>query len=265
MRLMASVGAAAKKATDASGILALIFALTGGVLVSVPAHAENTTITVALCGTTTIQINRPSSDSVVPRADVPISGTVQNSNQIEIRVDDKFSGFIPVSGNTNVFDGAINLEKGTHTITLEATNNCGGPSAEASVVVSYLPSGSDDIGGGMIVGNQALVDEVDYKQSSVDILKFLTGPFEGIIKWLNIDDGTQTHGLAHMSLWRAIFATASLYLVLFSVSLTRREWLGGRWPFSSIFPSMNNEPRMKVIGLVVRVIGLIMLMGVLTF
>lgn len=53
---------------------------------------------------------------------------------------------------------------------------------------------------GLIVGADDTVDEVDYKQNTVDILRFFTSPFEGLTKVANIDDGTQTHGLAYMSL-----------------------------------------------------------------
>ena len=267
MRFMGAAVRLAKKATDAKYTYAVVAIFAAALVTSVPSvYAEDTTINVNLCGTTTIQINRPTSDSVVPRAEVPISGTVQNSNQIEVSIDDEFSGYIPISSSDVVFDSTVTLGKGTHTVTLEALNSCGGASATASVVLSYLPSRSSSTGGdgGLIVGPGGEVDEVNYKQNTVDILRFFTSPFEGLTKWLNIDDGTQTHGLAYMSLWRAIAATVSLYFMLFSVPLPRREWLGSRWPFASLFPHMDNDPRMKVMGLVVRIIGLIVLIGVLT-
>jgi len=108
-------------------------------LPSIDAHAQSN-LQVLVCNPdipSSISILQPLSDSVVNKPTVEIAGSVFRANQIEIYVNNAYSGTIPLSFDTTAFHAIVNVNPGTQTIRLVAIDICQAGNSEASAVLTY--------------------------------------------------------------------------------------------------------------------------------
>lgn len=127
-----------------AGIFAgLLCMLTLGHIAPV-AYAADTAIGVSICGqslpATTISINEPVTDSVVNQSPVTVRGTISNTSQVEVDVDNQYSTTLAIGSNQTTFETDIALSQGTHTISVIANAICGGQDATNSIVLTYAPA-----------------------------------------------------------------------------------------------------------------------------
>lgn len=145
----------------------------GGVSI---AYAQDTTVNLAICGSgagATLTIDLPINDSVVDQSPVQVSGTVSNATQIEVKVDGQYNATIPLTPGQTNYATSVQLQSGTHTISLIAFDVCHVQDANASVIVTYQPQSNPggggstptevDNGGGAVVQTTPITAEDDKK------------------------------------------------------------------------------------------------------
>lgn len=122
---------------------ASLFAVSAVMLVlfiAAPAFAASTSVNAAICGAgagATLTIASPQSDSVVNDPAVQVSGDVSNATQIDVSIDGQYNSTLPLSAGQNTYQTGVQLNPGTHTISLVANDVCQMQNATASVVVTY--------------------------------------------------------------------------------------------------------------------------------
>lgn len=124
---------------------ALILAL----LATVPVFAASTSVNAAICGAgagATLTINSPPSDSVVSDPAVQVNGDVNNATQIDVSIDGQYNSTLPLSVGQTTYQTSVQLNSGTHTISLVANDVCQMQNATASVVVTYQSQTSPSSG-----------------------------------------------------------------------------------------------------------------------
>ncbi|HET8884465.1 MAG TPA: hypothetical protein VFM68_03265 [Candidatus Saccharimonadales bacterium] len=132
--------------------LALVFS--GVLFVPAPIALAQSNIDVTVCdGITpaTLTASLPQSDSVVTQPMVTLSGSVSQSNQLEVYVNNAFNGVEPLSARDTSYSTSVQLTAGTQTVKLIAVDTCQVGNAMASVVLTYQPVAPEPSTGGDVV------------------------------------------------------------------------------------------------------------------
>lgn len=106
------------------------------------ATRAQSTLQVLVCNsdeTSSIRILEPLSDSLGNKPTIEITGEVFRANQIEVYVNDTYSGVVPLSYGATDFRTSVNVNPGTQTIQLVAVDICQVGNSAASVVLTYQP------------------------------------------------------------------------------------------------------------------------------
>ena len=232
---------------------------------STSAHAQSTRIDVSVCGPSSISILEPVDNATVDTANVTLKGTVALASQIEIYLDGGFNGIIPLANGQSTYEQSISLPSGLHAIKLRAISFCSAANGEAAISVRYTPSQSntnsnDNAGVGVKTAN---VNEVDSSYTNIDIGGYVMKPLRDFMRWLNIDDGTQTQGVRNMPLWRAAVAVFGMYLLLFGLHGRTLNWVASWRMFKNFMTALEPSKRLRAIGIIMHCLGLILIFGAL--
>lgn len=113
------------------------------------AHATTSDVSAKVCNggesTVLVTIDEPISDSTVSQSTVTLRGTTKDATQIAVYIDSSYVSVIPLGAKQTTYSYDLQLEAGTHTLSLEANGICGG-SARASTVVTFRAEASNSIG-----------------------------------------------------------------------------------------------------------------------
>jgi hypothetical protein len=105
--------------------------------------AVSTEVGVKVCGTTvdsaSINITEPFNDSVVNQSALGIRATTSRTSQVVVTVDGAYNSTVALASNQTELSTNVVLPVGTHTITLTASEICGGNDATDEIVVTYQP------------------------------------------------------------------------------------------------------------------------------
>ncbi len=245
-------------------VLFLVVSAVGAISIA-PLAAAQTAVGATICtDTSTVALEHPVSDSVVVNATVPVSGTVTQANQIEVRIDDMFDSVIPLSVGQTTFSDSVKVSPGTHTITVTALNVCAGSNGTASAVVTYTPppqepsTGTDTptTAGGVMVG-----DDVDTQDSGngPSLLERIVEPLKGLAAWLNIDTGSQGHTKG-IPLDRLIVVTIGMYLLIVGLTPRLLQRMSKLSFVVRTWPDMPAAKRARLLGRAGRIVGLILVL-----
>ena len=112
--------------------------------IGLPAAAVQTEIGATVCGTNPtgalIDITQPANDSVVNQSTVTFRGTVASASQIVVELDGQYNGTVALANNQTTFETDITLPQGTHTVSMRATEVCGGADGTDNIVLTYQPA-----------------------------------------------------------------------------------------------------------------------------
>ncbi|QHN42375.1 hypothetical protein GII36_00685 [Candidatus Mycosynbacter amalyticus] len=245
-----------------------------------PAWAQSSSVYATLCGTTShITIAQPASDSTVTAAQVTVSGTVAQANQIEVYIDDEFDSTIPLTVGQTTYSGSVQLPNGTHTLRVEAINSCSGQNGEATSVVTYtIPPAQASSGtaaatgvapaqgGAVTIGPAPTVSQgvggAPRQEAAMPLgLPPLLGrPLEQALDWLNIAPHDQQSGATGLSLGRAMFVVLGMYFLVLGAAPTLVHTLAGLGVVTRVTPQSNSARRQYLVRWGVRVAGLLVLL-----
>jgi hypothetical protein len=234
------------------------------------AKAVDTSVYAIICGSgSTITMTQPVSDSTTSQSVVPLAGTVDQANQIEVYVDDVFDSVIPLTvGQTN-FNSQVTVSPGTHTIKLVAIDACqSATNGEASAVITYTPppvdSGPGDQVDTVIPGENGVIigeNPVGQKEE-LPLLSFVpaevTKAFSDIGSWLNIVTTYQGPADDKLTILRATTIVTGSWLLAFGIATTVIQWIGNSIP---AFAKIPKTKRTRIISWVIRIIGLLLLIA----
>lgn len=266
MRLFAAIR------SNGANLLLFIFFLSvsvfGAVWPAPTAAAQGTMVGATVCGPeSTITLDSPVSDSVVTSGTIALNGTVGQASQIEIRIDDAFDSIIPLAIGQTDFSGAVQVTAGTHTIRVTALNMCAGPNGTASAVVTYTPPPqAPSTGTGTpttVEGVMPAVEDGDKHETINDLgpLDQVLQPLEGFAAWLNIDTGSQTDRVGSLSVGRALTITVGMYLLVLGLAPPVLMWASTLPVVAQALPALPAAGRIRLLGRVGRVIGLLLILG----
>lgn len=248
-------------------ILSLFVPVFGIVYGAPHASAQGTEVGAVVCGpASTVTLTSPTSDSVVTDAAIPIEGTVSQASQLEVRIDGAFDSVVPLSMGQTTFAASVQVAAGTHTIAVTALNVCAGPNGTASAVITYTPKPQTPSTG---TGTPTTIEGVmqpgeDYNYEPVGgltPLEQLLQPVEGFAAWLNIDTGSQTDRVGSLSVGRALTITVGMYLLVLGLAPPVLMWASTLPVIAQALPALPAAGRIRLLGRVGRVIGLLLILG----
>jgi hypothetical protein len=172
-----------------------------------------------------LTVVRPQSDSVVTSSDIELSGDVTQASQLEIYVDDAYSGVVPLSYNDHHFSTTVSIGLGTHTIKVVAVDVCQVGNATASVVVTYQKTASASSGNQVptdVDGSNATDQEVAVNHNPLE--RFILLPLLGLAQSLDLIayDSAATGNIDATNVLRFLIISAALLLLFYSKRLARR-------------------------------------------
>lgn len=231
------------------------------------AIAQGSDVVATICAPTSmVTLVEPVSDSVVTNTTVSINGTVNQANQIEIRIDGVFDSVIPLAIGQTSFSGSVQITAGTHTIEATALNICAGPNGTASAVVTYTPPPqTPSTGTGTpttIEGVSPVGSDGDVHQSTggLSLLDQMIKPIREFAAWLNIDTGSQIENVSSLSVGKAITMTVGMYLLVVGLAPTILQWISSLPIIVHAFPAISSSGRMRRIGRITRLIGILLIL-----
>lgn len=197
-------------------MLALVTLMTHGSVVSAAP-----TLQAIICGDTpaTLTITRPESDSVLNESEIVLTGSVSQSSQLEVYVDDAFNGVESLPATATDYETKVQLAPGTHTIRLVAVDNCQVGNGTASVVVTYQPISTPSVGGQIttdIPDTMVQLQEISIPQGSV-FERYVTQPLITAGRSLNLVTNDTTNGGDNYSnILRFLIILAGLLMIGFA-------------------------------------------------
>lgn len=237
------------------------------------AHAEGTIVGATVCqAQSSISLTQPVSDSTVTTPGVAVGGTVSQSNQIEVYIDDVFDSIIPLTIGQTSFAGSVQIAQGTHTIKVVAINLCPGANGTASSVVTYEPPpdttpstggetptnvGSESGGVTVSTAGGEITGEGTGGQPFPEQLSI---PFQRFLGWLNINTADTTEGQS-LSLWRAVVIGSGLYLLIVGVATTAVQMIATIPVVATFLPAPTTAGRVKWLSWGFRGVGLLLVLG----
>lgn len=171
-----------------------------------------------------LRVIHPQSDSVVNNSQIELSGTVAQTSQLELYVDDAFSGVEPLSYNDTTFSTTISIPLGTHTIKVVAVDVCQVGNATDSVVVTYENATSASTGnqvptnvGGKTVSGQ------DVTTNGNLLERFVTMPLLNVAQSLDLIayDSADGH-MNNANTIRFLVIVAALLIIFYAALIGRR-------------------------------------------
>ena len=178
-----------------------------------------------------LTVVHPQSDSVVNTSQIELSGTVAQASQLELYVDDAFSGVEPLSYNDTTFSTTVSIALGTHTIKVVAVDVCQVGNATDSVVVTYenatsASTGSQvstDVGGRTVSGQ-------DVAPNGNLLERFITTPLLNVAQSLDLIayDSADGH-INNANVIRFLVIVGALLMIFYAALIGRRLlWLAKR-------------------------------------
>lgn len=223
--------------------------------------SANTDVYATICvESSSLTIASPVSDSTVTEGSVTLSGTVAQSNQIEVFIDDAFDSTIPLTIGQTEYSSSVQIPTGTHTIRAEAINSCGGTNATASSVVTFTPPPSEPSVGSETPTNVEPADTSVQSRgvtgpgvgtsalASLPLPQSIRTPLENGLFWLGVDmrEGTGT-GAGRLTPIRAVVVIASMSLLaLVFIPRTRHALAASRFA-TRLMPERTLIDRKRVI------------------
>ena len=175
-----------------------------------------------------LTVIRPRSDSVVNTADIELSGDVKQASQLELYVDDAYSGVVPLSYNDTTYTTTVAIGLGTHTIKVVAVDVCQVGNATASIVVTYQNTTAASTGSQVptnVDGSSTTGQSVASNRSPLD--QFILLPLMGLAQSLDLIayDSTTPGQVQIANMFRFLIISAALLLLFYSNRLARRGLL----------------------------------------
>jgi hypothetical protein len=217
-----------RRALISSFLIAFVFA-------GIPTYSSaQSTIVTRICNDVdgaTITITSPVSDSLINESTVTVTGSVTQSNQLEVFVDDAFNGVVSLDSSVSSYSTLIQLPIGTHKITITAVDACQVKNASQSIVVTYqsaqapstgseVPTGISD--GDVIGSPQSVSNSAADKTPDTVFERFITPVFNNVVDALDLQSsgpaGVTSSGLTNMS--RFLMTTAGLIIVFTANQVT---------------------------------------------
>lgn len=226
------------------------------------AHATSSQVVSTICAAgSTITIDSPTSDSVTSVTDVPVSGTVSQSSQVQIEIDGQFDSIVPLAAAQTTYQTTLQLSSGTHTIKLTAIDTCGASNGSAQSVVTVslppsVPSNGSSVDTSIGTAWPTASGQVIPESTHPTALQPLIDTFDIALGWLNISplDTADQHNSAP-SLFRVFVITIGLYLLVIGLAHACLQVLM-RW---GIFTWVGVHD-IRVARLLLRVFGLILIL-----
>lgn len=171
-----------------------------------------------------LTVERPQSDSVVNTSQIELSGTVAQASQLEIYVDDAYSGVEPLSYNDTTYSTTVSIALGTHTIKVVAVDVCQVGNATASVVVTYENATSASTGsqvptdvGGTAVGGREVTSNGNLLE------RFIVLPLLGVAQSLDLVAYDSADGrLNTANAIRFFVIVGALLMMFYAAAISRR-------------------------------------------
>jgi len=190
-----------------------------GLTLLIPARdaAAQSNVQVVICHGTqpaTLSIVRPKSDSVVSEPELVVSGTVSQSNQLEIYIDGAFNSVESLPAETSTYTTSAQLSAGTHTIKLVAVDACQVENASLELVITYQPISTPSSGSQVPTNVQGLGEVREVTPVTSDpIQSFIIAPALAAGKALDLvpaDAGSFKEDPANMVRFSALTTAAAL-------------------------------------------------------
>jgi hypothetical protein len=176
-----------------------------------------------------LTVERPQSDSVVNNSQIELSGTVAQASQLEIYVDDAYSGVEPLSYNDTTYSTTVSIALGTHTIKVVAVDVCQVGNATASVIVTYQNATPASTGNQVptnVDGTTVAGQEVSSNRNPFE--QFVTVPLLSVAQSLDLIayDSTDGH-VNNANLIRFFIIVGALLMMFYAAPISRRllQWL----------------------------------------
>jgi len=178
-----------------------------------------------------LTVERPQSDSVVNTSQIELSGTVAQASQLEIYVDDAYSGVVPLSYNDTTYTTTVAIAVGTHTIKVVAVDVCQVGNATASVVVTYENNTPASTGSQVptnVDGTPVAGKEVTPSRNPLE--QFVILPLLGVAQSLDLIAYDSTDGrINNANVIRFFVIVGALLLMFYAAPISRRLlWLAKR-------------------------------------
>ncbi|HEX7484388.1 MAG TPA: hypothetical protein VF281_04545 [Candidatus Saccharimonadales bacterium] len=208
--------------------LQLCLLVLAAVVVPTTAASAESNLAAIICDSSqpaVLTVVQPESDSVVTNAQIEVSGTVAQASQLELYVDDAYSGVVPLSYNDTSFSTTVSVSLGTHTIKVVAVDVCQVGNATASVVVTYQNAPSASTGSKVptnVDGTTVTGQEVSSNRNPLE--QFIILPLFGVAQSLDLIayDSTDGH-INNANVIRFVVIVAALLMMFYAGPISR--WL----------------------------------------
>lgn len=244
------------------------------------AHAQTGVYATICVPASSISIDQPANDSTVTSSPVTIEGSVNQANQIEIYVDDEFDSILPLTIGQSTYSGTLQLPTGTHTVRVVAINSCDGVSGEATSVVTYVvpptqPSTGETTPTGVTPTDDTTITigtppapglttgEQQPSLAGLGLPPLISRPLEQLFGWLNINPIDANGDAQTLSFGRAAVIFTSMYLLVIGLAPAAIRVIATLPFVISATASATTARRRHIIGVGVRTVSLIVLIGAL--
>ena len=209
-----------------------------------------------------LTVVRPQSDSVVNNADIELSGEVAQASQLELYVDDAYSGVVPLSYNETHFSTTVSIGLGTHTIKVVAVDVCQVGNASASVVVTYQNATAASNGSQVPTNvDGSTVNNQDAPSNRNPLERFVVLPLIGLAQSLDLIryDAAGTGNMDATNILRFVIISAGLVMLFYSNRLARNGMLVMKHfkLISSVTAGRQRSLRKIILGIGIGVIILV--------
>jgi hypothetical protein len=213
----------------------------------------------------TLTITRPQSDSVVNDHAITLSGSVWQASQLEIYVDDAFSGVESLSSNTTSYTTTVQLSPGTHTIKVVAIDICQVGNGTASIVLTYQPISTPSTGGQVatkVAGAVTGLEPVSASQGTI-FQRLVVAPITSLGESLNLvthDAGNPASNYTNVDRFAIILL--GILLIGFSPQLQTAVAAGFTrlWASARVVDEIRTSGRRLVVA-----VGVVVILGVFIF
>jgi hypothetical protein len=172
-----------------------------------------------------LTVVRPQSDSVVNNANIELSGDVAQASQLEIYVDDAYSGVVPLSYNDTHYSTTVSIGLGTHTLKVVAVDVCQVGNASSSVVVTYQNAASASNGNQVPTNvDGSTVNSQEVTSSRNPLEQFVLLPLLGLAQSLDLIayDSAATGNIDATNVLRFVIISAALVMLFYSTRLAHQ-------------------------------------------
>lgn len=254
-----SVAAVHKSLRAIPGVVACMGMVVVGVVQ--PAHAQQNIHAIVCADSASLQIDQPLSDSVVAAPDVTISGSVGQSNQLEVYMDGQLDSVVPLPSGSTTFEAVARLAPGTHTIKLEAIDACQVKNATASIVMTYQPAVTASTGSttptqveaGVVIGGTPPSSPEASVQNP--IVRLFVEPLRNAADALDLippADAVPSAGLPQPV--RLVLVAGGAAVITFSSALLGVDWINRLLHLAALRIGLRNEHGTRLILVAVGIL-----------